>query len=57
MAKSFNGHIPSDALTPEWKARLMNLGRKEVGMTFQGESLFKISGNDQVNIGGNNGRE
>ena len=57
LAKSFNGHIPSDALTPEWKARLMNLGRKEVGMTFQGESFFKISGNDQVNIGGNNGRE
>ena len=57
LAKSFNGHIPSDALTPAWKARLMNLGRKEVGMTFQGESLFKISGNDQVNIGGKNGGE
>lgn len=57
LAKSFNGHIPSEALTPEWKARLMNLGRKEIGMTFQGESMFKISGNDQVNIGGNNGRE
>lgn len=54
LAKSFNGHIPSDALTPEWKAQLMNLGRKEVGMTFQSESFFKISGNDQVNIGGNN---
>lgn len=55
LAKSFNGHIPSDALSPEWKERLMNLGRKEQGVTFQGDSMFKITGNDQVNIGGNNG--
>lgn len=52
LAKSFNGHIPSDALTSEWRTRLMNLGRKEMGVSFQGESMFKISGNDQVNIGG-----
>jgi hypothetical protein len=57
LAKSFNGHIPSDALTPQWQERLMNLGRKEQGVTFQGESMFNISGNDQVNIGGNNGRK
>ena len=55
LAKSFNGHIPSDALTPEWKKRLMNLGRKEMGVSFQGESMFKITGNDKVNIGGGNG--
>lgn len=52
LAKSFNGHIPSEALTPEWKARLNHLGRKEMGLSFQGESMFKITGNDQVNIGG-----
>ena len=52
LAKSFNGHIPSEALTPEWKARLNNLGRKEMGVSFQGESMFKISGNKEVNIGG-----
>lgn len=57
LMKSFDGHIPSDALTPEWKARLKNLGRKEIGLSFQGESMFNISGNDQVNIGGNNGRQ
>jgi len=57
LAKSFKGHIPSDALTPQWQERLMNLGRKEQGVTFQGESMFNISGNDQVNIGGNNGRK
>lgn len=57
LMKSFDGHIPSDALTPEWKARLRNLGRKEIGLSFQGESMFNISGNDQVNIGGNNGRQ
>ena len=57
LAKSFNGHIPSDALSHQWKERLMNLGRKEQGVTFQGESMFNISGNDQVNIGGNNGRK
>lgn len=55
LMKSFDGHIPSDALTPEWKARLKNLGRKEIGLSFQGDSMFKITGNDQVNIGGNNG--
>lgn len=52
LAKSFNGHIPSEALTPEWKERLNNLGRKEIGVSFQGESMFKITGNDQVHIGG-----
>lgn len=52
LAKSFNGHIPSEALTPEWKERLNNLGRKEMGVSFQGESMFKITGNDQVHIGG-----
>lgn len=57
LAKSFKGHIPSDALSPQWQERLMNLGRKEQGVTFQGESMFNISGNDQVNIGGNNGRK
>lgn len=56
LAKCFNGHIPSDALSPEWKTRLLNLGRKEMGMTFKGKSMFNISGNDQVNIGGNNGQ-
>ena len=56
LAKSFNGHIPIDALSSEWKTRLMNLGRKEVGIALQAESMFKISGNDQVNIGGNNGQ-
>ena len=57
LMKSFDGHIPSDALSPEWKARLKNLGRKEIGLSFQGDSMFKITGNDQVNIGGNNGRQ
>ena len=52
LAKSFNGHIPSEALTPEWKERLNDLGRKEMGVSFQGESMFKITGNDQVHIGG-----
>lgn len=52
LAKSFNGHIPSEALTPEWKARLNNLGRKEMGVSFQGESMFKVTGNKEVNIGG-----
>lgn len=56
LAKSFNGYIPSDTLTSEWRARLMNLGRKEMGVSFQGESMFKITGNDKVNIGGTNGQ-
>lgn len=56
LMKSFDGHIPSEALSPEWKTRLKNLGRKEMGVSFQGESMFKITGNKEVNIGGNNGK-
>jgi hypothetical protein len=48
----FNKLIPEQALSKELRARLNKLDKKEPDLTFQGESLFKISGNKEVNIGG-----
>ena len=55
MSLIFNKHIPDDILSNEQRVRLNNLGNKEQGISLNAESMFKITGNDQVNIGGNNG--
>lgn len=48
----FNKRIPEQALNKDLRARLNKLDKKEPDLTFKGESLFKISGNKEVNIGG-----
>lgn len=55
MSLIFNKHIPDDILSNEQRVRLNNLGNKEQDISLNAESMFKITGNDQVNIGGNNG--
>ena len=52
MSLVFNKLIPEQALSKELRARLNKLDKKEPDLTFKGESLFKISGNKEVNIGG-----
>ena len=49
QAKGFNGYIPEGVLTAELRERIENLGRKETPLP----SMFSISGNNEVNIGGN----
>ena len=48
----FNKRIPEQALNKDLRTRLNKLDKKEPDLTFKGESLFKISGNKEVNIGG-----
>ena len=48
----FNKRIPEQALNKDLRARLNKLDKKEPDLIFKGESLFKISGNKEVNIGG-----
>ena len=48
----FNKRIPEQVLSKDLRARLNKLDKKEPDLAFKGESLFKISGNKEVNIGG-----
>ena len=48
----FNKRIPEQVLDKDLRARLNKLDKKEPDLAFKGESLFKISGNKEVNIGG-----
>jgi hypothetical protein len=52
MSLVFNKRIPKQALNKDLRTRLNKLDKKEPDLTFKGESLFKISGNKEVNIGG-----
>lgn len=46
------GIIPQGVITSETKERILRLGRKEQGMSVSARSLFEVSGNENVTIGG-----
>ena len=48
----FNKRIPEQVLNKDLRTRLNQLDKKEPDLSFRGESLFKISGNKEVKIGG-----
>ena len=48
----FNKRIPEQVLNKDMRTRLNQLDKKEPDLAFRGESLFKISGNKEVKIGG-----
>ena len=48
----FNKRIPEQVLNKDLRTRLNQLDKKEPDLAFRGESLFKISGNKEVKIGG-----
>ena len=52
MSLVFNKRIPEQALNKDLRPRLTKLDKKAPDLPFMGESLFKISGNKEVNIGG-----
>ena len=46
------GHIPAQTLTEGLRSRLSNLGEKDPNLNVSAESFFKVTGNQEVNIGG-----
>ena len=51
LEKAVNGHITSEVLTPEMIQRINAIGRKEVALSVSAECLYKVTGNENVNIG------